>query len=115
MGMRIHRDGGLGGSCTLYPPRGSLLLLQVPHRQPGSAPLFRGFGGPPWATAAPQGAGGGHAVMFSHGKAGSALPELKISGELGKQITSGNDSIGPFGFPWCLLPPPPISCFSPSS
>lgn len=54
-----------------------------------------------------QGAGGGHAVMFSHGKASSELPELKVPGELGKQITSVNDSIGPFGFPWCLLPPPP--------
>lgn len=61
-----------------------------------------------------QGAGGGHAVMFSHGKASSALPELKVPGELGKQITSVNDSIGPFGFPWCLLPsPPPNLLFQP--
>lgn len=46
--------------------------------------------------------------MFACGKPAlfSLIPE-----KLGKRVTSGNDSTGPFGFAWCLLPPPqsPVS------
>lgn len=60
----------------------------------------------PIAAAPAQHQGAQPCSLASRRKAACALPEREASGRFGKQITSGNDSVGSFGFTWFLLPPP---------